>query len=79
MKTLSVKVDPRMDAALDRLAAARRRTKSSLVREAIAAVVEAGPEPDTKSCAALAADLAGCFEGPGDLSTNKRHMRGYGQ
>jgi hypothetical protein len=31
------------------------------------------------SCLALAEDLVGCVEGPGDLSHHKRHMRGYGR
>jgi predicted transcriptional regulator len=79
MKTLSVKISLHLDAALDRLAAARHRTKSSLVRDAIAAAVETGEKANGKSCAAQAADLKGCFEGPRDLSTHKRHMRGYGQ
>jgi len=79
MKTLSVKVPLYVDAALERLAAARHQTKSSIVREAIQSVVDSKDEAAAKSCGALAADLAGCFEGPRDLSTNKRHMRGYGQ
>jgi hypothetical protein len=79
MKTLSVKIPSRLDAALNRLAAERHQTKSSLAREAIEAAIERKSEAGSRSCAALSVDLAGCFEGPGDLSTNKRHMQGYGR
>ena len=27
----------------------------------------------------LAGDLVGCLEGPGDLSYNKKYMRGFGK
>ena len=79
MKTLSVKVPLYVDAALDRLAAARRQTKSSIVREAIEGVVQGGVDSTEASCGQLATDLAGRFSGPRDLSTGKRHMKGYGQ
>jgi len=79
IKTLSVKVPSRVDAALKRLAAERHQTKSSLAREAIEAVIDTKAKAGSRSCAALSADLAGCFEGPRDLSAHKRHMEGYGQ
>jgi hypothetical protein len=31
------------------------------------------------SCHDVAADLAGCVEGPGDLSANKKYMQGFGK
>lgn len=35
-------------------------------------------EPAEPSFLSLAGDLAGCLEGPEDLSTNPEHLRGFG-
>jgi hypothetical protein len=36
-------------------------------------------EPAAPSFLSLAGDLAGCVEGPADLSSNPEHLRGFGR
>lgn len=79
MKPLSVKLSPSLDAELR--ARARRSGKSlgTMVREAVEQYMAAETKPRKGSVADLARDLIGVVEGPGDLSTNPKHMRGYGR
>jgi len=79
MKTLTVKVPEELDLQLEAIAARRGESKSNLIRAAIEHVVAADEEVTPNSCLDLAKDLAGCVEGPRDLSHNKRHFKGYGQ
>lgn len=95
MKILSLKLPESLDEALEAAAARQGTTKSALLREALASYLEhtgqegevrepAAPpygeeQPPRASFLALAGDLAGCVEGPPDLSTNPEHLRGFGQ
>jgi hypothetical protein len=94
MKILSLKLPESLDEALEAAAARQGTTKSALLREALASYLEhtgqvsevrepASPygeeQPPRASFLALAGDLAGCVEGPPDLSTNPEHLRGFGQ
>jgi hypothetical protein len=54
------------------------RAVLELVREAVAAYLVGEPEPRPGSFADRAADLAGCVDGPADLSTAPEHLAGYG-
>jgi hypothetical protein len=77
--TLSVKLPADLG---DRLATAAREqgtTRSAFVRLALETALRRGGRVAPGSCFALARDLAGCVEGPRDLSTAKRHLRGYGR
>ena len=75
MKTLSVKLPEARQALLCAAAKSRGATKSDIMREALRAYLNA----EQFSCADLAGDLIGCVEGPGDLSTNQKHMEGFGR
>jgi hypothetical protein len=77
-KPLSVKLSPEIDSELD--AAARRRgvSRSFLVREALVAYFAGQRESRPRRFGELAADLAGSCPGPADLSTDPRHMEGFG-
>lgn len=79
MKTISLKLPRRLEVQLS--AAARRagKSKSALVRDALEAFFEERPAARRNSCHELTRDLAGCIDGPGDLSWNKKRMRGYGK
>lgn len=81
MRTLTIKIPDKLDAELKHLASLRKETKSVLVREGIESIlkfeIENGASPP--SCHALASKFKGCFEGPTDLSTNKRHFDGFGK
>ncbi len=81
MNTMTIKIPAQLDH--DVAAASKREhlSKSELVRRALAAYLG-----QRKSVAApasalqLAGDLVGCFSGgPSDLSSNPRHLDGFGQ
>jgi len=77
MTTISLKLPDALATRLDALARRRRVSRSELVREALTALVEGGST--APSVGDLAGDLVGSLEGPGDLSTNKQRMRGFGR
>ena len=79
MKTLSLKLHESLDNRLAAAAKRRGQTKSAVVREALEAFLGENNLPQSASCLELAADVAGCLEGPADLSTGKEHMQGYGR
>ena len=76
MKTISVKLPEPLAAWLSRRAAELGRPQSDLVREALQRSKEGSGDA---SCHDLFADVCGVIEGPRDLSTNPRHMRGFGE
>ena len=75
LKTVSFKLSEELDKALTDLARLRKSSRSALVREALAAF-EIGP---ARSVTSAAGRIVGSLEGPGDLSSNPRHMDGYGK
>jgi hypothetical protein len=81
-ETLSIKVPKETKTRLRSLARIRQTSASSLLREALEQVLS-GSHPRSKrpSLHALASDL---FEdlgpgGPADLSTNPKHLKGFGR
>jgi hypothetical protein len=79
MKTISLKLTEALDNKLSAAARRQKRTKSSVVREVLEDYLEKSSSAKRISCLELASDLAGAFEGPSDLSTNKKHMEGFGR
>ncbi len=79
MNTLTVKLPPRLHTQLEALVRRRGQRKSTLVREAIERLVSEGAETPDGSVLDLVQDLKGAGRGPKDLSSNPRHMRGYGE
>lgn len=76
LKTLSIKVPRSVSARVARLAKDRQTTVSAVVREAI----EKYDQPMTGSFAQLARKYIGCVSGgPGDLSTNPKHLSRFGK
>ncbi len=78
MKTLCLRLPEATAARLAAAARQRSQSKSAVVR----AILEehlSQPLAPPGSCLELAADLVGRFVGPADLSTHKRHLRGYGR
>jgi hypothetical protein len=73
-KTLSIKVPSALSARLSALAKKRRVPVSVVVREAL----ERAGETKGITFGALAKDYCGRLDGPADLSTNGRHLVGYG-
>ena len=74
-RIVSIKLESDLDTELSALARRRNVSRSAVVREALRAYT-VGRRP---SALDLAGDLAGILRGPGDLSTNKRHMKDFGK
>lgn len=79
MGTLTVKLPQPLEAKLDELVRRRKQRKSALVREAIERLVEDNGETKARGALDLVKDLVGIYDGPRDLSSNPKHMRGYGK
>ena len=75
MRTISIKLPEELDRALTELAKKRRASRSALLRQAL----EAFPKSEATSVSEAADDLAGSLEGPKDLSSSSKHMKGYGE
>jgi len=79
MRTLSLKLPDDMARILEDRARSAGTTKSEILREALAGYLAQNPPPGKGSFLALAGDLVGCLEGPGDLSYNKKYLENYGR
>ncbi len=79
MKTVSIKLPEALVARLGSAASRRRTTRSELMREALEAYLSGHPEVKPDSFLAANHDLAGIVKGPRDLSTNKGHLRDFGE
>lgn len=79
MTPISLKMPRRL--ALEVSEAARRRgvSRSALIREVLEAFLLAERAGQAVSALSRAADLAGAFPGPADLSANPDYMRGFGE
>jgi predicted transcriptional regulator len=75
MRTVSFKLSEGLDDALSELARQRRSSRSALAREALEALVKG----KRRSVTAAVDELVKPLEGPTDLSTNPKHMAGYGR
>ena len=74
MRVTSVKLPEELDEQLSELAAKRHVSRSAIVREAL----EHYARLAATSVVDAAGDLVGAAEGPHDLATNPKHMKGYG-
>jgi Arc/MetJ-type ribon-helix-helix transcriptional regulator len=79
MKTISLKLTENLLRRLERTAQARGQSKSEVVRTALEQFLNG--ERSIAAGSALEAVLpwVGCCEGPGDLSTNRKYMAGFGE
>ncbi len=76
MKTITVKLPETLAAWLSRRARELGRPQSDLVRDALQRVSEGA---HGGSCHDLFADVCGIVDGPKDLSTNPKHLTGFGE
>jgi predicted transcriptional regulator len=76
MKTITVKLPEPLAAWLSRRAKELGRPQSQIVREALE---RARVGKDDASCHDLMADVCGSISGPRDLSTNPKHLTGFGE
>lgn len=75
MRTFSVKLPERLDDALSDLARRRNVGRSALIREALETLATG----QRRSVTAVVDELIFTLDGPADLSTNPKHMTGYGK
>ncbi len=75
MRTVSFKLPEALDDAHSDLARRRKSSRSALVREALESLAAGG----RRSVTAVVDELIVAMDGPVDLSTNPRHLRGYGK
>ena len=75
MRTVSFKLPEQLDDALSDLARRRKSSRSALVREALEGLATGG----RRSVTAAVDALVGPLDGPADLSTNSKHLAGYGK
>ena len=76
MKTITVKLPEELAAWLSRRARALKRPQSELVRDALQRASEGA---SGVSCHDVFSDVCGVIDGPKDLSTNRKHMAGFGE
>lgn len=80
MKTLSFKVSDALDNRIEVAVKQRGARKSVLVREALERFLSESREAQGGSVLDVAGKLAGCVRNaPRDLSSNPRHLRGFGK
>ena len=78
-RAITVKLSTRLAASLSARARSQHKTQSAVVREALEHHLAEGDDAKEPSFLELAQDLAGCLEGPADLSSNRRYLKGYGR
>jgi Arc/MetJ-type ribon-helix-helix transcriptional regulator len=79
MRTITVKLPEPLAARLRVTVRKRSSTQSAVVREALEAHLGQSSATGAGSGLDLVRDLVGSVAGPPDLSTNRRHLRGYGR
>lgn len=80
MKTITLKVPEEVDEQIRYQAEREGTSKSSIVREALAAYLGNDQKQDRpKSVYEGMKHLIGTLDGPRDLSTNPKYMEGFGQ
>jgi Arc/MetJ-type ribon-helix-helix transcriptional regulator len=79
MITISLKIPEDLNVRIRNLAEKRKSSASAVARKALEQYLSAQPESSRASVLDVARDLAGSVEGPRDLSSSKRHMKGYGR
>ena len=75
MRTVSFKLPEHLDDALSDLARRRKSSRSALVREAVQSLASG----KRRSVTAMVDELVGPLDGLADLSTNPKHLSGYGK
>ena len=78
MKIVSLKLPAPLSAKLDRAAKKRGQTRSAILRAALDQFLSGESAVPPGSLLEAAGPWIGCVEGPGDLSTNPKHLEGFG-
>jgi len=78
MTTITCKIPERLHAELEAVARQRRVAKSTIVREALEQRLKRNRKTAAPTAFDLVRSLCGSLHGPVDLSTDPRHMEGFG-
>ena len=78
MRTLTLKLPDTLDQRVRAEASRKETTLSELIRAALEQYLGNDERAPQGSFLERAADLAGCVEGPADLSVAEEHFDGYG-
>lgn len=79
MRTLTLRLPEELARKLMARARFEKTTQAAVLREVLADYLVELPAPQDGSFMDLAGDLAGCLEGPGDLSYSRKYFDGYGR
>ena len=79
MNTISLKMPETLAIRLEETARKKGVSKSTLIREALAAYLQRDSAERPDSALSQVADLAGVLSGPEDLSVNKDYLRDFGR
>jgi len=79
MTVVTCKLPKKLAAKLERVAKDERRSKQALLREAIEQRLKTTRPAARISAYDLVKHLIGTLEGPSDLATNPRYMKGFGE
>jgi predicted transcriptional regulator len=79
MKTIALKLSDELLVKIEHAANKRGQTRSALMRGLLEEFFAEQAGVTAGSCLDLARDLAGCVQGPPDLSANPAHLDDYGR
>jgi Ribbon-helix-helix protein, copG family len=79
MKAISIKLPDPLFQDLAQRAKSSASSQSAIIRSALAAYLHSDAQPSTASCADRASRWIGMMKGPADLSTNAKHLKGFGE
>ena len=79
MHTISLKVPESLASRLEDTARQKGVSKSTLIRDALEAYLQADRAERAESALSQVAELAGILSGPEDLSVNKEYLRNFGR
>lgn len=79
MKSLTLRLDEALYLKISSLAERQRTTRSDIVRRALNICLDSDNRFPKGSAFEVAHDLAGILAGPSDLSSNKAHLKDFGQ
>jgi hypothetical protein len=79
MTTVTVKLPGKLNVRLAAEAGRKHMTKSAVIRQLLENALRSPTAGSEASCYELTKDLCGSIHGaPRDLSSNKKHLEGYG-
>lgn len=78
MTTITCRISERLNAELEAVARERRVSKSAVVRQALESQARRAKRGAGPSLFDLVKHVAGRLHGPRDLSTNGKHLEGFG-